>query len=342
MQALRHLTGGGLALLTVLIAAGTALAQSPPTNVQAVAQAATTVNITWTGAAGAIGYHVQRGPTAAGGWTKITATRLPATATSHVDAAATAGATRCYRVQAVYSSTTKNSPGVCVTTPASGGGGPTTTATLLNARVLPERVALSARSTLLLTATPEITKTEVVNNMQGQVAVGSCLNVEWQAVPNATGYRLQRSVPQMAPFTITPTGLQGTSWRDCSVPGNLDVSYAVFAQVPGNPVEIESAPHTLKTPSTLGIIMSIAGKFADGALTYTWTKNPGAVAYEIRSPAFLTQETAGIPLPDGLNLTHVFRPNLPQGWTTVYVTAIFDLGSGRLPGQTYTLSVWVP
>ncbi|MFN2382787.1 MAG: hypothetical protein ABR559_00830 [Gemmatimonadota bacterium] len=344
MQARWHLSGGGLALLNILLTAGTVLAQGPPTNVAAVAQAATTVNITWTGATGPVGYHVQRGPTATGAWTRITATRLSATATSHTDAAAPAGTNVCYRVQAIYNSGNQNSSGICVTTPAAttGGGGAQTIA-VFRPGVIAQRAGISVRNTALLTVAPEIIKTEVVNNFVGTAAVGSCLNVEWQAVPNATAYRLQRTPPQMGSFSITPAGFQGTSFRDCSVPGNLDVTYAVFATVAGSADEIGSSPHTVKTPNTLGIIMGIAVKYAEGALTATWVRNPGASSYEIRSPAFATQETAGTPVPnDTLRLTHVFRPTLPKGWTNVYLIPIFDLGSGRLPGQTYTLSVWVP
>jgi hypothetical protein len=96
--------------------------QAAPTNLQASASGPTAVSLTWSGAAGANGYVVQRsiGSTA---FDRLTPTKI--TATNYTDAAAPAGSALRYRIRAVFANGQSSLSAIAsVTTPS----GPANTA----------------------------------------------------------------------------------------------------------------------------------------------------------------------------------------------------------------------
>jgi hypothetical protein len=78
---------------------GITVTPAVPTNLTAKAASTTQINLTWTGAAGATGYLIQRSLNSSSGWTSIAITS--AGATSYQDSGLSAGTTYFYRVDAI-------------------------------------------------------------------------------------------------------------------------------------------------------------------------------------------------------------------------------------------------
>ena len=97
------------------------------------------------------------------------------------------------------------------------------------------------------------------------------VNLLWNAVPNATGYNVKRSLTSGGPYASIASGVTGTNYQDAALPGGTLNCYYVVSAVAGggeSPNSAEAAAATPWTPQDVGAVGLPGGaSFSDGTFT---------------------------------------------------------------------------
>ena len=177
-----------------------------PTSLAATAVSHQTIDLTWAdNEVGETGYLVERSTTSGSGFSQIAS--LPANTTSYSDTSLSANTTRFYRVR------------------AAGSSGNSAYSNEASATTLPTPPAAPTGPTA--------------------TAGGFAVRLEWSAVPNATGYRIKRSITSGSGFTQVGT-TTATSFIDGNLAAGVPVFYQIAAETSGsvgpNSTEVTATP----------------------------------------------------------------------------------------------------
>jgi hypothetical protein len=201
------------------------------------------------------------------------------------------------------------------------------------------------------------------------------IRLTWDAVPNATGYRINRTVsgsgsPAVAVAVVGPFGTTATGYTAIDPAVLPDITYSYWAEAVMGPMGLLSAPSPISTANSnhmfqpYGLQSSVSatklivvrgrlatlGAIPGSDVTWTWQPIPYGFSYEISyeivggmpglGPVFerATVPTSGYP-PSLAPVTW----GVPQGKTVKFCVSLFpDPDPAKLPPSAPCLTTQVP
>lgn len=157
------------------------------------------------------------------------------------------------------------------------------------------------------------------------VTPGNTLDVlTWGAVPNATGYVIQRSTTPGGPYTPLAYDFTGTSFTDTGLTNGTTYYYTITAEslfgVSSASAEVSGYPVPPPPSAPTGLIS--VGR--DGAVDLSWTASSTATSYSLKRHDTTTGTFSVVA--SGLTSTTYTDTSVVDGTTYTYVVSAINLG----------------
>jgi fibronectin type 3 domain-containing protein len=105
------------------------------------------------------------------------------------------------------------------------------------------------------------------------------VTLRWNAVAQATGYRVKRALASGGPYDVIAGGLTATSWTDTSLVNGVRYYYVVTAVNAGG--ESPPSAEASATPGVPPPPTNLAARVERGIVTLTWDASPTAMNYNV-------------------------------------------------------------
>lgn len=156
------------------------------------------------------------------------------------------------------------------------------------------------------------------------------VTLRWNAVAQATGYRVKRSLVSGGPYDTVADGVTATSWTDANLVNGVRYHYVVTATNPGG----ESPPsgEASATPGVPPPPTNLAARVERGIVTLTWDASPGATSYNVYRG---TSAGGPYPTPVASGVTGTSATDAPDvsGTTCYYIVTGRNLYGEGLPSN---------
>lgn len=156
------------------------------------------------------------------------------------------------------------------------------------------------------------------------------VTLRWNAVAQATGYRVKRSLVSGGPYDTVADGVTATSWTDANLVNGVRYHYVVTATNPGG----ESPPsgEASATPGVPPPPTNLAARVERGIVTLTWDASPGATSYNVYRG---TSPGGPYPTPVASGVTGTSATDAPDvsGMTCYYIVTGRNLYGEGLPSN---------